>query len=144
MSWYAKIAWQEGLFLRPQLFQQQERYLERYAHLRAAPITPFFFGFTQYSIDHEALALGKVIIKSASGIFPDGTPFETPSNTILPLPLTIRKLCWHSQSDFRMVRKPPSTMRRSHSLAFASSKPSSETLTPWLWLQSSYSSPACD
>jgi hypothetical protein len=32
MSWYNKVAWSEGLFLRPQLFQQQERYLE---HLRA-------------------------------------------------------------------------------------------------------------
>ncbi|PRF55061.1 hypothetical protein C6Q28_22705, partial [Burkholderia multivorans] len=38
MSWYAKVAWQEGLFFRPQLFQQQERYFEKYAHMRAAPL----------------------------------------------------------------------------------------------------------
>ena len=90
MSWYAKVAWQEGLFFRPQLFQQQERYFEKYAHMRAAPLSPFFFGFTRYAIDLEALALGKVIVKSAGGVFADGTPFDAPGNTTLPPPLTIR------------------------------------------------------
>ncbi|KVU84773.1 type VI secretion protein [Burkholderia ubonensis] len=90
MSWYAKVAWQEGLFFRPQLFQQQERYLEKYAHMRAVPLSPFFFGFTHFALDIEALALGKVIVKSAAGVFADGTPFDAPANTPLPPPLTIR------------------------------------------------------
>ncbi|MDT3530749.1 hypothetical protein [Cronobacter sakazakii] len=29
-----KVIWSEGLFLRPQLFQQQERYLEYFSHKR--------------------------------------------------------------------------------------------------------------
>ncbi len=90
MSWHNKVVWSEGLFLRPQLFQQQERYLEHFAHKRAASLSPFFFGFSHYSIDQEALALGKVIVKSASGIFADGTPFDTPGSTPPPAPLTIR------------------------------------------------------
>lgn len=90
MSWYAKVAWQEGLFFRPQLFQQQERYFEKYAHMRAAALSPFFFGFSHFSLDLEALALGKVIVKSAAGVFADGTPFDAPGNTPLPPPLTIR------------------------------------------------------
>ena len=90
MSWHNKVVWSEGLFLRPQLFQQQERYLEHYAHKRAASLSPFFFGFNHYSIDEEALALGKVIVKSASGIFADGTPFDAPGSTPPPAPLTIR------------------------------------------------------
>ena len=90
MSWYAKVAWQEGLFFRPQLFQQQERYFEKYAHMRAAPLSPFFFGFAHYGLDLESLALGKVIVKSAAGVFADGTPFDAPGNTPLPPPLTIR------------------------------------------------------
>ncbi|MEA3084933.1 MAG: type secretion system protein ImpJ [Paraburkholderia sp.] len=90
MSWHNKVVWSEGLFLRPQLFQQQERYLENYAHKRAASLSPFFFGFSQYSIDNEALALGKVIVKSAAGVFADGTPFDTPASTPPPAPLTIR------------------------------------------------------
>src|SRR5258705_4917641 len=90
MSWHNKVVWSEGLFMRPQLFQQQERYLEHYAHKRAAPLSPFFFGFGQYSIDSEALALGKVIVKSAAGVFADGTPFDAPGSTRPPAPLTIR------------------------------------------------------
>ncbi|WP_277182558.1 type VI secretion system baseplate subunit TssK [Caballeronia sp. BR00000012568055] len=91
MSWHNKVTWSEGLFLRPQLFQQQERYLEHYAHKRAAPLSPFFYGFSKYAIDTEALALGKVVVKHASGVFADGTPFDMPGNTPAPAPLTIRQ-----------------------------------------------------
>jgi type VI secretion system protein ImpJ len=90
MSWYNKVVWSEGLFLRPQLFQQQERYLEQHAHKRAAPLSPFFFGFSHFSIDKEALALGKVIVRSADGVFADGTPFSAPGDTPPPTPLNIR------------------------------------------------------
>ncbi len=90
MSWHNKVVWSEGLFLRPQLFQQQERYLEHYAHKRTAPLSPFFFGFSHYSLDVEALALGKVIVKSANGVFADGTPFDMPGSIPPPAPLTVR------------------------------------------------------
>lgn len=91
MSWHNKVTWSEGLFLRPQLFQQQDRYLEHFAHKRAAPLSPFFFGFSRYEIDEEALALGKVIVRSASGVFADGTPFDMLGSTPPPAPLTIRQ-----------------------------------------------------
>ena len=90
MSWYNKVAWSEGLFLRPQLFQQQERYLEHLAHKRAAALSPFFWGFGHYAIDAESLSLGKVVLASAAGIFADGTPFDAPAQTLPPAPLTIR------------------------------------------------------
>lgn len=90
MSWNNKVIWSEGLFLRPQLFQQQERYLERYAHTRALAISPFFSGLSEYGIDVEALSVGKIMLNSANGIFPDGTPFGTPVDTSPPPPLAIR------------------------------------------------------
>jgi type VI secretion system protein ImpJ len=34
MSIYNKVVWSEGLFLRPQHFQQQDRYFERYVETR--------------------------------------------------------------------------------------------------------------
>lgn len=89
MSWHNKVVWSEGLFLRPQLFQQQERYLENYAHKRAATLSPFFWGFSQYQIDLEALSFGKLVFKGGSGVFPDGTPFDVPALTPPPPPLTI-------------------------------------------------------
>jgi len=89
MSWYNKVVWSEGLFLRPQLFQQQERYFESLAHRRSAPLSPFFWGFSRYEIDQESLSFGKLVFKSGTGVFPDGTPFDVPGLTPLPPPLTI-------------------------------------------------------
>ena len=89
MSWLNKVIWSEGLFLRPQLFQQQERYLENYAHQRTAPLSPFFWGFSSYQIETGALALGKLTLASGTGVFLDGTPFELPGQTAAPAPLTI-------------------------------------------------------
>jgi type VI secretion system protein ImpJ len=89
MSWYNKVVWSEGLFLRPQLFQQQERYFEYFAHRRSAVLSPFFWGFSHYEIDRESLAFGKLVFKSGAGIFPDGTPFDVPGHTPPPQPLTI-------------------------------------------------------
>ena len=42
MSWTNKVVWSEGLFLRPQLFQQMERYLESFTHRRSSPLSPFY------------------------------------------------------------------------------------------------------
>lgn len=84
-----KVVWSEGLFLRPQLFQQQERYFEYYAHKRASTLSPFFWGFSQYEIDREALSYGKLVLRTARGVLPDGTPFDIPGHADLPEPLTI-------------------------------------------------------
>lgn len=89
MSWYNKVVWSEGLFLHPQLFQQQERYLEQFAHARALPGQPFFWGFSALEIDGDSLPLGKIALRSARGLFQDGTPFGCPGHTTLPEPLRI-------------------------------------------------------
>lgn len=89
MSWYNKVVWSEGLFLRPQLFQQQERYLEHYAHKRSTALSPFFWGFHHFAIDAEALSLGKLVVSSAAGIFQDGSPFDAPAHAGLPAPLAL-------------------------------------------------------
>jgi len=90
MSWYNKVVWSEGLFLRPQLFQQQERYLEHYAHKRSAALSPFFWGFHHFAIDAEALSLGKLVVSGMAGIFQDGTPFDAPAHAALPAPLALQ------------------------------------------------------
>ncbi|MBP7566886.1 MAG: type VI secretion system baseplate subunit TssK [Burkholderiaceae bacterium] len=90
MSWNHKVVWSEGLFLLPQLFQQQERYLEHFAHRRAAPLSPFFWGFSHYRIDPESLGLGKLVLSSAAGLFSDGTPFSVPAESPPPPPLAVR------------------------------------------------------
>jgi type VI secretion system protein ImpJ len=79
MSWQKKVVWSEGMFLKPQHFQQQERYFEFFSHARSLPMEGFFWGFRELSLDMQAMSLGKVAITSAQGVFPDGTPFHFPA-----------------------------------------------------------------
>lgn len=71
-----KVIWSEGMFLRPQHFQQFERYLEHAIQQRAAAAQAFFWGYTHLALDRDALALGKIALAEARGVLPDGTPFE--------------------------------------------------------------------
>jgi type VI secretion system protein ImpJ len=90
MSINDKVVWSEGLFLRPQLFQQQERYFEHVIHRRIASLSPFFWGFDQYEIDRESLALGRFVVRSATGFFQDGTPFNVSIHGTSIVPLIIQ------------------------------------------------------
>ncbi|WP_454688484.1 type VI secretion system baseplate subunit TssK [Achromobacter aloeverae] len=72
----SKVVWSEGMFLRPQHFQQFERHLEQTLQQRVLPLQGFFWGFHRLAVDADALAIGKLALTEAQGIFPDGTPFE--------------------------------------------------------------------
>jgi type VI secretion system protein ImpJ len=89
MSWDSKVVWFEGMFLRPQHFQQQERYLEAYSQGRCRYLRPYDWGFSRLQLDMEALALGQVSISAARGILPDGTPFDIPNQDDPPSPLEV-------------------------------------------------------
>ncbi|MFB2605725.1 type VI secretion system baseplate subunit TssK, partial [Rhizobium phaseoli] len=70
-----KVLWSEGLFLRTQHFQQQDRYTEALIRgaLQAGRLQTF--GFRSLTLDAAQLEAGRVAVLSARGIFPDGTPF---------------------------------------------------------------------
>lgn len=79
MSWFSKVVWSEGLFLRPQHFQQQDRYAEWRTEAQRRHLQANGWGFSRLELDDAALAIGKVVLRSASGILPDGTPFDFPA-----------------------------------------------------------------
>ena len=89
MSWYSKVVWSEGMFLRPQHFQQQDRYLEALVRQSCLPLRPYAWGVAELALDREALALGKVGVATARGLLPDGTPFSIPDHDPPPAPLDI-------------------------------------------------------
>jgi type VI secretion system protein ImpJ len=89
MSWNNKIVWSEGMFLQPQHFQQHDRYVEKLVHGRTAPLLGHSWGFVHLELDGAALALGKIQIASARGLFPDGTPFNFPDHDAPPTPLDV-------------------------------------------------------
>ena len=74
----SRVVWSEGMFLRPQHFQQAERHREYSTHLRALGGEGHFWGFSSLVLDTTSLAIGKVAIARASGVLPDGTPFSFP------------------------------------------------------------------
>jgi len=89
MTVFNKVVWSEGLFLRPQHMQQQDRYTERYIELRAATLRSHPWGFDELELERDLLAIGKIGIRRARGVFPDGTPFSMPDRDPLPPPLDI-------------------------------------------------------
>jgi len=89
MSAHNKVVWSEGLFLQPQHFQQQDRYLERYIETRCESLTPHSWGFTEIEIERDLLSIGKFGLRRASGVFPDGTPLRMPDDDPLPDPIDV-------------------------------------------------------
>jgi type VI secretion system protein ImpJ len=87
MTTNSKVVWSEGLFLRPQHFQQQERYFERFVEARSFGLRSNGWGFLELEIERDLLAIGKLALRRARGVFPDGTPFMMPEDDPLPMPL---------------------------------------------------------
>ncbi|WP_062268611.1 type VI secretion system baseplate subunit TssK [Endozoicomonas arenosclerae] len=74
-SHYDRVVWLEGMFLSPQHFQQQERYLEHYIRKMLEIFEPGRAGFIELKLDPLQLKAGKVYLRKAVGVFPDGSPF---------------------------------------------------------------------
>jgi len=84
-----KVMWMEGMFLTPQHFQQQERYLEHFASMLHQLGGTNAWGFTELKIDPHLLRQAKIGLLHASGVLPDMTPFDMPHAQTLPAALEI-------------------------------------------------------
>ncbi len=89
MTWHNKVMWTEGMFLQPQHFQQQDRYVSRTIDGRFRMSVPYGWGFFSLAIDEAALHQGKLALTQASGVFRDGTPFSLPADDPAPLAIDI-------------------------------------------------------
>ncbi len=80
-----KVIWSEGMFLRPQHFQQHDRYLTDQNRKLIQFFSRFGWGLKSLSVDEQHLGLGKVIINHCEGVMPDGTLFAVGHSEQLPL-----------------------------------------------------------
>ena len=71
-----KVIWQEGMLLKPQHFQQSDRYHDHQLKSRTQRLGHYPWGFFGLEIDRQFLNMGKLVLSRASGILPDGTLFE--------------------------------------------------------------------
>ena len=76
-----KVIWQEGMLLRPQHFQHNDRYYDHQMKTRTQLLGSYTWGFLNLDIDLQFLNMGKLVISQASGILPDGSLFELGGNT---------------------------------------------------------------
>jgi type VI secretion system protein ImpJ len=89
MTWTNRVVWQEGMFLRAQHFQQQDRWLEMLVRTRTAALRPHSWGVIEMGVDRDLLSTGRFALSSAVGVFEDGTPFAIPGETDHPPPLDL-------------------------------------------------------
>ena len=84
MTWHNKVMWTEGMFLQPQHFQQQDRFLGRQLDGRFGAACPWPWGFLALQIDDAALLQGRIMVTSARGVLPDGLAFSIPNDDAAP------------------------------------------------------------
>lgn len=82
-----KVIWQEGMLLRPQHLQHNDRYYQQQLN-RTRLLGSDAWGFLSLDIDLQYLGLGKLVVNHASGVLPDGSLFEL-TTTMAPLVLEV-------------------------------------------------------
>jgi type VI secretion system protein ImpJ len=76
----SKVIWSEGMFIRAQHFQQEARYVEGMARQLFRGLRGYGWGLSELRLNRDLLSIGKFAVERASGIFPDGTPFDWPDD----------------------------------------------------------------
>ena len=89
MSDFSPIAWTEGMFLRPQHMQQQERFLQHQQARMAKNNNPLAWGIVSYEVNYGLLPLGQFGLDRIDCVFPDNTLVCLPEQSLLPTSITI-------------------------------------------------------
>ncbi len=84
-----RVVWSEGMFLRPQHFQQHDRYVESFIKGHSQGFQAYHWGLAKLKVDMRLLAMGQFALAECAGVFQDGTPFELPEQDNLPTPIEI-------------------------------------------------------
>lgn len=82
-----KVIWQEGMLLRPQHLQHNDRYYQQQLN-QTRLLGSDAWGFLTLELDLQYLNFGKVVVNQASGVLPDGSLFEL-SGAMEPLILQV-------------------------------------------------------
>ncbi|MEO0463961.1 MAG: type VI secretion system baseplate subunit TssK [Pseudomonadota bacterium] len=91
-----RVAWGQGMFLRPQHFQAQDRHFEAALRARTDTLGPWGWGLTKLKINEDLASRGQFSVEEAAGIMPDGTMFsiadEHPAPPAIEIPEDARDL----------------------------------------------------
>lgn len=98
MSITSKLLWGEGLFLRPQHFQQQDQYHEHRLHESIKALHPYAWGVNHLQIDRDALGNNTLRLLELSLVFQDGEIYNAPGADELPEALDLSNLLQSQQT----------------------------------------------
>lgn len=83
-----KVVWSEGMLLRPQHFQHNDRYYNYQLAIRTQLLSSNTWGFISLQIDPQYLSMGKIVVNEAKGVLPDGSVFDI-RHEVEPLTLDV-------------------------------------------------------
>jgi type VI secretion system protein ImpJ len=101
------ILWSRGTVLTPQHLQLQDRFLEDLLEFRTSSLAFRPWGFRRLEIDREALEGGALALSAASGLFPDGLPFDLPAGDPPPPPRPLDGLWDQDQESLTLHLSVP-------------------------------------
>ncbi len=84
VSFFGRVVWSEGMFLRPQHFQQQDRYFENLFRRSLRGLRAHSWGVWVVELERSLLEVGKLSVPVCAGLMPDGTFFRAPEEHAPP------------------------------------------------------------
>ena len=107
MSLDSRVVWSEGMFLRTQHFQQEQRWVDSLVRSATRGLVGHGWGFRHLRLNAGLLQTGKIGIAEADGILPDGTPFSIPESVDHPTPLELGEGSPTGQIQLAIAELPP-------------------------------------
>lgn len=86
MALTSKPVWAEGLLIRPQHFQQHDRWIEHLLDARITGLRAYGWGIRSAVLNPELLKLGRIGLGMLQVVLPDGTVLDAPAHAALPEP----------------------------------------------------------
>ena len=74
-----KVAWSEGMFLRPHHLQHHDLFTEARLHYHLRAVDPFHWGVREFVVDEEALADNRLVILRLDAVLPGGAIVRYPN-----------------------------------------------------------------
>ena len=112
MKFLSRVVWSEGMHLGPHHFQTQSRYFEDFLWFLSSGLRRNPWGVISLSLDTEAIRNGNVVLRHASGVFPDGLVFEIPDSDPAPPVVSLKDLFGPTDSEITLFLSVPKRKAR--------------------------------
>jgi type VI secretion system protein ImpJ len=125
-----RVVWTKGMFLTPQHFQTQDQFFADALQFRFSASQFANWGVVELNIDAEALANGLFRLSGASGIMPDGEPFDIPDSDEMPPSRSVVEHFPPSTDSLDVFLALPEKRLRARNVTISGSGPDASSAPP--------------